>query len=582
MTHQSIRIQIILYFFFYQIIFSQVINSIEIHGNKIYSEKDYLIWTRISKGTKIFEGIDDSINKNILAALQEQGCYFADVKTILLPVDSSKINLLINVNENEPAFISNIKYNCDGKDSSYLSKIFSQLFHKIFSKEIFENAVGNILDYYEDSGYPFASVKINSIYFYSDSSTKKNYADIFLNIDKGIKGIINRIEITGNDKTKDKVILRELGLNIGDEYNQKVIDAIPAKLNKLNFFEHIEIPAYYINNKNEGILKISVKEKVTNNFDGIIGYVPSSGKEKGYFTGFINLGFRNLFGTGRAALIRWQRENQNTQELELKYSEPWIFNYPFNLSGSIFQRIQDSTYIQRNYEGILEYLATSEISASILINSQSTIPIERKNKIFTVFNSLSITAGMNFKIDTRDDYYSTRKGILFSNSYKYTFKKINGPKEFFSEKTKTELELQRLEIDFEFFKELFSNQIAALKVHARQLKGSDIEISDLYLLGGANSLRGYREKQFSGTRILWSNIEYRFLLSNKTYAFLFFDTGYISRDYTNENLSGEFKIGYGFGLNVETGIGILGVSFALAKGDSFSQGKIHFGLISGF
>jgi len=582
MTHQSIRIQIILYFFFYQIIFSQVINSIEIHGNKIYSEKDYLIWTRISKGTKIFEGIDDSINKNILAALQEQGCYFADVKTILLPVDSSKINLLINVNENEPAFISNIKYNCDGKDSSYLSKIFSQLFHKIFSKEIFENAVSNVLDYYEDSGYPFASVKINSIYFYSDSSTKKNYADIFLNIDKGIKGIINRIEIIGNDKTKDKVILRELGLNIGDEYNQKVIDAIPAKLNKLNFFEHIEIPAYYINNKNEGILKISVKEKVTNNFDGIIGYVPSSGKEKGYFTGFINLGFRNLFGTGRAALIRWQRENQNTQELELKYSEPWIFNYPFNLSGSIFQRIQDSTYIQRNYEGILEYLATSEISASILINSQSTIPIERKNKIFTVFNSSSITAGMNFKIDTRDDYYSTRKGILFSNSYKYTFKKINGPKEFFSEKTKTELELQRLEIDFEFFKELFSNQIAALKVHARQLKGSDIEISDLYLLGGANSLRGYREKQFSGTRILWSNIEYRFLLSNKTYAFLFFDTGYISRDYTNENLSGEFKIGYGFGLNVETGIGILGVSFALAKGDSFSQGKIHFGLISGF
>jgi len=582
MTHQSIRIQIILYFFFYQIIFSQVINSIEIHGNKIYSEKDYLIWTRISKGTKIFEGIDDSINKNILAALQEQGYYFADVKTILLPVDSSKINLLINVNENEPAFISNIKYNCDGKDSSYLSKIFSQLFHKIFSKEIFENAVGNILDYYEDSGYPFASVKINSIYFYSYSSTKKNYADIFLNIDKGIKGIINRIEITGNDKTKDKVILRELGLNIGDEYNQKVIDAIPAKLNKLNFFEHIEIPAYYINNKNEGVLKISVKEKVTNNFDGIIGYVPSSGKEKGYFTGFINLGFRNLFGTGRAALIRWQRENQNTQELELKYSEPWIFNYPFNLSGSIFQRIQDSTYIQRNYEGILEYLATSEISASILINSQSTIPIERKNKIFTVFNSSSITAGMNFKIDTRDDYYSTRKGILFSNSYKYTFKKINGPKEFFSEKTKTELELQRLEIDFEFFKELFSNQVAALKVHARQLKGSNIEISDLYLLGGANSLRGYREKQFSGTRILWSNNEYRFLLSNKTYAFLFFDTGYISRDYTNENLSGEFKIGYGFGLNVETGIGILGVSFALAKGDSFSQGKIHFGLISGF
>jgi len=38
----------------------------------------------------------------------------------------------------------------------------------------------------------------------------------------------------------------------------------------------------------------------------------------------------------------------------------------------------------------------------------------------------------------------------------------------------------------------------------------------------------------------------------------------------------EFKICYGLGINLETGIGILGVSFALAKGDSFSQGKIHF------
>jgi len=582
MIHQSIRIQFFLFLFFSQLTFSQIINSIEIEGNKIFSEKDYLNWTGITRGKNIFESIHDSIKKNILSALQEQGYYNVDAEIILQNVDSSKINLIINVKENKPTFISNIKYNGDAKDSLFLSNIFSQLSEKIFSKELFENAINNVLDYYENNGYPFAAVKINSIYFYSDSSKEKNYADIFLNIDKGIKGLINRIKISGNDKTKDRVIIRELGLNIGDEYNQKKIDEIPAKLNKLNFFERVETPTYFINTKNEGVLKIVVKEKVTNNFDGIIGYVPSIGKEKGYFTGFINLGFRNLFGTGRTALIRWQRENRTTQELELRYSEPWIFNFPFNLSGSMFQRIQDSTYIQRNYEASLEYLASSEISASIMISSQSTIPVERKNKVFTVFNSSSTTTGINFKIDTRDDYYSPKKGILFSNSYKYTFKKINGPAEFISEKTKTELNLQRLEIDFEFFKELLSNQIAALKVHARQLKGSDIEISDLYLLGGTNSLRGYREKQFSGTNILWSNLEYRFLLSARTYTFLFFDAGYISRENYTENLSREFKIGYGFGLNVETGIGILGVSFALAKGDSFSQGKIHFGLISGF
>jgi outer membrane protein insertion porin family len=41
-------------------------------------------------------------------------------------------------------------------------------------------------------------------------------------------------------------------------------------------------------------------------------------------------------------------------------------------------------------------------------------------------------------------------------------------------------------------------------------------------------------------------------------------------------------MGYGFGIKIETGIGVLGVSFALAKGDSFSDGKIHFGIVNEF
>ena len=43
-----------------------------------------------------------------------------------------------------------------------------------------------------------------------------------------------------------------------------------------------------------------------------------------------------------------------------------------------------------------------------------------------------------------------------------------------------------------------------------------------------------------------------------------------------------FKIGYGLGMNFETALGVLSVSFALAKGDSFSDGKIHFGIINEF
>ena len=111
------------------------------------------------------------------------------------------------------------------------------------------------------------------------------------------------------------------------------------------------------------------------------------------------------------------------------------------------------------------------------------------------------------------------------------------------------------------------------------------EVSDLYYLGGTNTLRGYREKQFQGNRLAWSNLEYRYLLTRRSFAFVFFDSGYFLR---SEDLSrgiqkvSDVKLGYGIGINLETGLGVLGVSFALAKGDSFSDGKIHFGLLNEF
>ncbi len=279
------------------------------------------------------------------------------------------------------------------------------------------------------------------------------------------------------------------------------------------------------------MLLINVKEKQTNNFDGIIGYIPPSIQgEKGYITGLVNISLRNLFGTGRAAAIRWQQINRNSQELELKYLEPWIFGYPFNLSGSLFQRKQDSSYVQRTVEGALEFLATQDISAAVTIASQSTIPTENMNSVFTVYNSTSFSTGINLEIDTRDDPYAPTHGLLFINSYSFSRKSIYGPAEYISDDLATKINLQRISVSLSTFYELFNRQIIALSLNGRELRGPFFEESDLYRLGGTNTLRGYRENQFLGSRIFWSNWEYRFLLTQRTFAFVFFDTGYYLRN----------------------------------------------------
>ncbi|MCJ7554453.1 MAG: BamA/TamA family outer membrane protein, partial [Ignavibacteriaceae bacterium] len=457
---------------------------------------------------------------------------------------------------------------------------------QIFSKDDIEFQINNILTEYENTGFPFSNVIIRSVNIYSDSLNNDYLCDIYIKIDKGTESKIDKVEIRGNTSTKDYVIIRELRINRGEKYSQKMIEELPRRLNRLRFFEPVSFPQFYLNPQNEGILLIEVKERQTNNFDGVIGYIPPrSDNEKGYLTGLVNISLRNLFGTGRAAAFRWQQLDRNSQDLELKYLEPWLLGYPFNINLSLHQRKQDTTYVQRKIEGGIEYLATEDISTAVFIATESVIPTEREIPIFTVYNSSILTSGISFRIDTRDDPFAPTGGLLFNTAYSFSQKKINGPGEFITPTLKTDINLQRITVSLNMYYEIFTHQILALGLNGKELRGSDFENSDLFRLGGTMSLRGYREEQFLGSRIFWSNLEYRSLLTQRSYAFVFFDAGYYLRNEEPEKLilkSEEFKLGYGLGLSLETGLGILAVSFALGEGDSFSDGKIHFGIINEF
>lgn len=575
---------------FYATVFLLFLNSIssysqikfEIIGNKHFSENDYKNWIGFSAEQKIKDISFDSIKSKIILNLSAQGFY----NSAIIKIDLDSTLLSIRIDENSPTLIKNITVKESLSDSLFVVNEISNLRGEIFSSLLLENSFDKILTRYENNGFPFAVIKLDAVSLSSDSTGSEHFVDLILSINEGERARIDKIVVEGNDKTKDYVITRAARINIGEIYNQKILDDIPNRLNRIRFFDPVEAPNFYLTTGKLGILKIKIKEKETNSFDGIAGYVPAqSESQSGYFTGYININLRNLFGTGRAALIKWQQENKSSQELQLRYLEPWLFGFPFNFDIGLFQRKQDSTYVQRNVEANLEYLANEDLSASVLINSQSTIPTERSGGIFTVFNSTSLTTGFNLKADTRDDYYAPTKGLLFTTAYKFTQKKINGPQSLITALTQTKYNHQRIEFDFSYYQKLFERQVLNFNLHGRELKGSNLDLSDLYLLGGTNTLRGYREKQFQGNRLLWSNIEYRFLITQRTYVFAFYDYGYVLRneDAKQNILSSSFyKSGYGFGLNIETGLGVLGVSFALGNGDSFSDGKIHFGIINEF
>lgn len=563
--------------------------SIVVEGNKIFSDNELISWAEIPQSVKWKNETLDSALKHIALNLSLRGYFHSNFNGSSAEYnrDSSQVIIKLLVNEGQPTYIKNIFLSIEaGGDSVELYDAFKFLEGSIFEKSAVENTIDLLLSKFENNGYPFAKIKISSINFIDDSSSNEHFVNLHITINRNIKSAINQIDIRGNDKTNDNVIVRELRIAEGELYSQNKIESIPSKLNKLRFFEPVSLPNFYLNSKNEGVLQIDVKEKQTNNFDGIVGYIPASnGNEKGYITGLINVSLRNMFGTGRAAAIRWQKLDRNSQELELKYLEPWIFSLPFNFSTAFNQRKQDSTFVQRKFEGSIEFLATESISALIQLGTESVIPTENSSNVFSVYNSNTISTGLTIKIDTRDDPYSPTEGIYFNNTYLFNRKKINGPLQFISPDVEMRITLQKFLVGLELFHQIFKRQVAALKLNGKELQGSSFEISDLFRLGGTNSLRGYREDQFLGNRVFWSNLEYRLLLTPRTFTFLFFDTGYfLVKENITSKLSRleQFNFGYGLGLNIETSLGIIGVSFALAKGDSFSDGKIHFGLLNEF
>lgn len=304
-------------------LFPQVVHEFNVTGNSEFDKDDYFNWSGIIIGEKISPGMLDTAKIKIAAELADRGYLETkfDSSGITPLPDSPNVRINISVNEGDPTYINHFVYSgTDSLDNLNILPFFDFLEGEILNKYDIEQAMANSLNYYENSGNPFARIIINSIYVYHDSLKDKSLVDVHLDFEKGKARTIDKIEIVGNSTTKDYVITRELRMSKGEKYSQLKIDELPNRLNRLRFFDPVETPQYYVDGGGEGVLSIHVKEKQTNNFDGIIGYIPGAKQnEKGYLTGLVNVSMINLFGTGRAAAVRWQQFDRYSQEMELKY-----------------------------------------------------------------------------------------------------------------------------------------------------------------------------------------------------------------------------------------------------------------------
>jgi outer membrane protein insertion porin family len=566
----------------------QLVSLITFSGNNFFSSNQLVSLGVLKPGSQYSNDQFELDMKNLILNYEQEGFLNCRIEKVEKEYnfDSSTITLHIKISEGSQTMIGEVSF--EGNKIFKTAYLYKQIFTKpgsVLDSKTFNQDISQILSLYEAKGYPFVTITVKDIEAYSENNKEK--LRIKIKIDENEKTRIDKIIIEGNTSTKENVITREVRLGKNNTVSRETLFDIKSRLENLRYFETVDVPKI-LKYKNSTVLLIRVTEGNTNTFDGILGYVPpSTDIDKGYVTGLVNISLRNLFGTGRKVEARFQKEIRTTQELELKYFEPWLLGYPLNVNIGFLQRIEDTIFVKRTLGLSAEALLSKNFSVSALGNVERVIPTVGADQVafFAVFDSRMVSGGIEIKFDNRDYVYNPLSGILYKTSYTVGQKRVYNAGLFTGLNIPPDFTVQKFFVDLEFYHSFFRRQSTLFGAHGGEIKSPELENADYFRFGGNNNVRGYRDNQFLASRVIWGNMEFRYSLTRKTFASLFYDMGYYRKPEDNiakTPLEQALIFGYGVGIRVETGLGIFGVSYALGRGDSFLEGKVHFGLINDF
>lgn len=442
---------------------------------------------------------------------------------------------------------------------------------RILEPRRLEDDMDRLLRSYARNGRPFARVIVTGV-----TDEEGPAVGLDLRVVEGPLLTLGDVRVTGNTRTRPSTIRRLSGLRFGGAYDQNAVDASRQRLLRSGLFRVVEEPAARIDwDAKTAIVELNVEEAPTNRIAGVFGYAPGADGEKGVFTGFVDVEFRNILGTARRGGARWERISPESRHATLFYREPWVLGGPFSIGGRVEQTLRDSTYSRVTGTLGADVDLSRRVSASF---STSLEDMKPRSETSAVPKSRRATGGAAFRFDGRDFPANPRRGLFLHVGAEYGERKIDEDAERNIDGDR--IRQATLDAGVGLYRPLGTGSVAAVEVEGigRFTDAAYVPAYDQFYLGGARTLRGYDEDRFRGSRIAWSRVEYRYLLGALSRVFLFVDTGYIfaRRELEGEIVRDEFvRTGYGFGLRVDSPAGVIGIDYGLGRGDSFGNGKIH-------
>ncbi|CCV07012.1 Outer membrane protein assembly complex, YaeT protein [Mesorhizobium metallidurans STM 2683] len=218
-------------------------------------------------------------------------------------------------------------------DSKSLESVVETRKGDIYNAKNVEDTIIALTEKVAGSGYAFAQVTPRG-----DRNFENRTISVVYTIDQGTKAYVERIEIRGNDRTRDYVIRREFDVSEGDAFNQVLIQRAKKRLEALDYFEKVEVSTVPGSQPDQVVLVVDVVEKSTGEFSVGAGYSTGGDTAGPSVEGSITE--RNFLGRGQFIKLS-AGGGKNSRDYSLSFTEPYFLGRRIAAGFDIYQRTRD-------------------------------------------------------------------------------------------------------------------------------------------------------------------------------------------------------------------------------------------------
>jgi len=476
------------------------IKTIRFDGNRVFTsrklrkqietkEKWFLSWIT-GAGTYKEEVLKNDVNR--IADLYYNNGYInvkvGEPQVRLLP-DKSGLEVTIGITEGDQFRTGDLDFKGDLLETREVLQSKVKLAKgKVFSREVLRNDVFTLTDVYADKGYAFTNVSP-----LSKVDQAKRTIDITFEFEKGEKIYIERINVSGNTKTRDKVIRREFKLAEGDLYSSTALKRTKQNITNLGFFEEASIAPTKGSSPNKLNLNTEVKEKSTGQFSIGAGYSSSDG-----IIGQGSISQSNFLGLGLKGTLSASLGGE-TQLYNIGLTDPYFLDTNWTLGFDVYRS-------ERDWEDYTRRVTGSDIKAGYKLSDQLSTFWIYKYEVKKLYDfSYAILANPSLITETDGTIGSLYASITHdttdyrldpSRGYTSTFSAeyagIGGDQRFI-----------RFIGNSAVFFPLMWNTVLSVRgeIGVMLRNGKDIPIDEKFYLGGINTIRGFESRTVSPVKV---------------------------------------------------------------------------------